>query len=171
MSKTLFIAAMVATAAIALPSCTPPPKPPPRRFTPNPPNPPAPVDAYGNPVDAYGNARDVSPPGPTPPPDPTPAPRPGEYPTAKSTANPNQVDQPLRALQRHRRRRLHLRPARPRPLESKDLPRAVSQARTHSPNHGAYPQTGGYPRKRKLLVPTATGALIPGTPTSSLACE
>ena len=94
MSKTLLIAAMVATASIVLPSCTPPPEPPPRRFTPNPPYPPNPVDPYGNPVDAYGNARDVSPPDPTPPPAPSPAPRPGEYPTAKSTANPNQVISP-----------------------------------------------------------------------------
>jgi len=93
LKNTLVFTAIVAVASAALSSCTPPPKPPPPRFKPNPPYPPNPVDAYGNPIDPYGNGNDISPPDPVAP-APAPTPRPGEYPTAKSTANPNQVISP-----------------------------------------------------------------------------
>ena len=73
-------------AALILASCAPPPVPPPR-FTPNPPYPPQPVDPYGQTTDPAAPA--PTPDSPTPPPS-----RPGEYPTARSTADPNQVISP-----------------------------------------------------------------------------
>jgi hypothetical protein len=81
----------VATAAIILASCTPPPPVPPPRFTPNPPYPPTPVDPYTGQPDPYGNPGDVSPPQPTTPEIPT---RPGEYPVARKTAKPGEVISP-----------------------------------------------------------------------------
>jgi hypothetical protein len=85
MSKIILSAA----AAVILASCTPPPPVPPPRFQPNPPYPPVPVDPYTEPADPYGQNHDVS-----PPPAPEAPARPGEYPTARKTANPDQVISP-----------------------------------------------------------------------------
>lgn len=73
--------ALLATATVLLAACTPPPEVPPPRFKPNPPYPPEIVDP---PVDG-GYSGQTSPPAPT---------RPGEYPTARPTANPNEVISP-----------------------------------------------------------------------------
>ena len=80
------IPSAAAAAALILASCAPPPVPPPR-FKPNPPYPPQPVDPYGQTTDPAAPA--PTPDSPTPPPS-----RPGEYPTARTTADPNQVISP-----------------------------------------------------------------------------
>jgi len=79
MQKILSIAATVFLAA-----CTPPPDVPPPRFKPNPPYPPEIVDPYAPPQDSTYT-------DPAPPPAPA---IPGEYPTARPTANPNEVTSP-----------------------------------------------------------------------------
>ncbi len=82
-----------AIAALILTACLPPPNVPPPRFSPNPPYPPRQVDEYGQSEDPYGQQDDSY--GqrdePTPPQQPT---RPGEYPTARKTANANEVISP-----------------------------------------------------------------------------
>jgi hypothetical protein len=80
MHKTLLAAATALLAA-----CTPPPEVPPPRFKPNPPYPPEIVGPYAPPQD--NTSTDPAP----PPPEPT---RPGEHPTARRTANPNEVISP-----------------------------------------------------------------------------
>ncbi len=72
--------------ALGLASCTPPPPVPPPNFRPNPPYPPTPVQP-GSPN------YDISPP-PEPQPEPPPPTATGGYPTAKPTADPNQVISP-----------------------------------------------------------------------------
>lgn len=71
---------IIPAAAVILSACTPPPEVPPPRFRPNPPNPPDLVDPT-----MQSQAEPERPPLPT---------RPGEYPTAQSTANPNEVLSP-----------------------------------------------------------------------------
>lgn len=80
MHKTLLAAATALLAA-----CTPPPDVPPPRFKPNPPYPPEIVDPYAPPPDTTSTEPAPPPPSPT---------RPGEYPTARKTANPNEVISP-----------------------------------------------------------------------------
>ena len=78
------VALLAAASLTGLSSCIYPPPPPPH--TPFGPKPPFAPDPYGN---------DISPPPPiAPSPDPDPEPRNGEYPTAKPTANPNEVISP-----------------------------------------------------------------------------
>ena len=84
MSKPILLFA--AASAFILAACEPPPRVPPPRFTPNPPYAPQPVDPYGQPSDPYGQENQ-----PPPPQEPL---APGEYPTARSTANPNEVISP-----------------------------------------------------------------------------
>ncbi len=85
MSKPILPAA--AAASLVLASCYPPPHVPPPRFKPNPPYPPQQVEPYDRTYDPYGQNNDPAP----PPQQPT---RPGDYPTARSTANPNEVISP-----------------------------------------------------------------------------
>jgi hypothetical protein len=75
---------LLTAATVILAACTPPPDVPPPRFKPNPPYPPEIVDPYAPPQDSTYSE-------PPPPPAPT---RPGEYPTARPTANPNEVTSP-----------------------------------------------------------------------------
>jgi hypothetical protein len=86
MSKPILTAA--AAAALLLASCIPPEPIPPPHFKPRPPYPPEQVEPYDQNYDPYGQNNDISPP---PPPQPT---RPGDYPTARKTANPNEVISP-----------------------------------------------------------------------------
>lgn len=82
MSKSSLI--LILIGALGLSSCAPPPPIPPPNFRPNPPYPPTPVSPYGG--------DEVTPPEPQPePPPPTAT---GGYPTAKPTANPNEVISP-----------------------------------------------------------------------------
>ncbi len=76
-----------AAAALVLASCVPPPDFPPPRFKSNPPYPPRPVDPYGQSYDPYGQNTDPAPPLEQPA-------RPAEFPTARRTANPNEVISP-----------------------------------------------------------------------------
>jgi hypothetical protein len=73
-----------AAAALFLAACIPPPNVPPPRFKPNPPYPPEQVDASG---ETSGESLDSAPPSEVPT-------RPGDYPTARKTANPNEVTSP-----------------------------------------------------------------------------
>lgn len=86
MSKPILLA-NIATVALVLASCAPPPTVPPPRFTPNPPYSPEQVDAYGQTSDPYGQGNDRAP-------QPEQQLAPGEYPTARGTANPNEVISP-----------------------------------------------------------------------------
>lgn len=74
-----------AAATLLAAACLPPPDVPPPRFKPNPPYPPEIVDPYAPPQDTTYS--DPAPPPPV-------ATRPGEYPTARRTANPNEVISP-----------------------------------------------------------------------------
>lgn len=73
---------VIPAAAIFLAACTPPPDVPPPRFRPNPPYAPDVVDPM---LDDRKSDQTQPPPPPT---------RPGEYPTAQTTANPNEVLSP-----------------------------------------------------------------------------
>lgn len=76
---------LVLSGVLGLASCTPPPPVPPPNFRPNPPYPPTPVPPYGD--------NGISPP-PEPQPEPPPPTATGGYPTARPTANPNEVISP-----------------------------------------------------------------------------
>ena len=78
-----------ATSLILLAACTPPPAPPPH-FKPIPPNPPEQVSPYDD-DSTTGQPADSNPSNINEQPAPT---RPGEYPTARPTANPDEVISP-----------------------------------------------------------------------------
>ena len=79
-----------AAAIVLLASCVPPPQAPPPYFKPNPPYPPEPTNPYGDDSTSEqpredDQSNENGQPAPT---------RPGEYPTAKPTANANEVTSP-----------------------------------------------------------------------------
>jgi len=76
---------LAAIATLLLAACLPPPEVPPAHFRPNPPYPPEVIDPYAPPQE--GTYSETTPP-------PTAPTQPGQHPTARPTANANEVISP-----------------------------------------------------------------------------